>query len=72
MSQSKSKRKLWNIVVVTTERASDSRGYRRRYPRTRNYFVIRALNYLFEEFGMPEFCVEEEKTGRTRRFVAPD
>jgi hypothetical protein len=31
------------------ERLSEPRGYRRRYPRTRSYFVIRALNDLFED-----------------------
>jgi hypothetical protein len=54
------------------ERSSEPLGFRRRYPVTRSYYVVAALNHLFEEFGMPEFCVEEKETGRTRRFVAPD
>ena len=53
------------------ERSSEPLGFRRRYPKTRSYYVIAALNLLFEEFGMPEFRVEEKVIGHTRRFVAP-
>ena len=51
------------------ERSRAPRGFRRRYPRTRNYYVIEGLNYVFEQYGIPEFCVEEElRPGRVRRF----
>jgi hypothetical protein len=52
---------------------SEHLGYRRRYPKTKNFFVVQALNRLFEENGMPEFCVQEAEPmpGRVRRFVAP-
>jgi hypothetical protein len=54
------------------ERSSEPFGFRRRYPKTKNYFVVRALNYLFQEHGLSQFCVEEAKPapGRVRRFVA--
>ena len=39
--------------------ASQPLGHRRRYPKTKNFFVVQALNNLFEESGMPEFCVQE-------------
>jgi hypothetical protein len=53
--------------------ATEPLGYRRRYPKTKNFFVVQALNHLFEENEMPEFCVEEAEPapGRVRRFVAP-
>ena len=53
------------------ERSSEPFGFRRRYPKTKNYFVVRALNYLFQEHGLSQFCVEEAKPapGRVRRFV---
>jgi hypothetical protein len=55
------------------ERRSEPYGFRRRYPKTKNYFVVKALNYLFQEQGLSQFCVEEAKTvcGRVRRFVIP-
>lgn len=54
-----------------TDRSSEPYGLRRRYPKTKNYFVVSALNYLFQEHGLPQFCVEEAKPvrGRVRRFV---
>jgi len=60
--------------VAERERAecrSEPYGFRRRYPKTKNYFVIKALNYLFQEAGLAQFCVEEAKPvrGRVRRFV---
>ena len=52
------------------ERSSEAYGCRRRYPKTNNYLVIKALNYLFQEHGLTQFCVEEAKpvAGRVRRF----
>ena len=40
-------------------RAFAELGHRRRYPKTRNYYIVAALNALFAEYGMAEFCVEE-------------
>jgi hypothetical protein len=56
-----------------SERHRAPRGLQRRRPRTKNFFVIEGLNYVFEHYGMPEFCVQEAATvpGRVRRFVAP-
>jgi hypothetical protein len=64
------------ISRATEERqlaASEPLGHRRRYPKTKNFFVVQALNRLFEENGMQEFCVKEAEPvpGRVRRFVAP-
>ena len=55
------------------ERSSAPRGFRRRYPRTKNFYVLKGLNYVFEEFGLSEFCVQEAEPTprRVRRFVAP-
>ena len=55
------------------ERSSAPRGFQRRYPKTKNFYVLKSLNYVFEEFGLPEFCVQEAEvaSGRVRRFVAP-
>ena len=55
------------------ERSRAPRGFRRRYPKTKNYFVVKALNYLLEENGLSQFCVEETEAtpGRVCRFVAP-
>jgi hypothetical protein len=36
--------------------------FRRRYPKTRNFHVIRALNYLLQEHGLSQFSVEETRT----------
>jgi hypothetical protein len=53
------------------ERSSEPHGFRRRYPKTKNYFVVKALNHLFQEHGLSQFCVEQAKPvpGRVRRFV---
>jgi hypothetical protein len=55
------------------ERSRAPRGFRRRYPKTKNYFVVKALNYLLKENGLSQFCVEETEAtpGRVCRFVAP-
>jgi hypothetical protein len=37
------------------------RGYRRRYPKTRNYYVLMGLNALFVEYGLSEFVVTQEE-----------
>jgi hypothetical protein len=68
--------RLLAITCAAGERqlaTSETLGYRRRYPRTKSFFVVQALNHLFEENGMPEFCVQEAvpAPGRVRRFVAP-
>jgi len=55
------------------ERSSEPYGFRRRYPRTKSYFVVKALNYLLQEHGLHEFCVPERElvSGRVRRFAVP-
>ena len=55
------------------ERTSEPHGFRRRYPKTKNYFVVKALNYLLQEHGLSQFCVEEVELepGRVRRFAIP-
>ena len=42
------------------------------YPRTKNFYVVWALNQLFEQLGFGEFCVPEQNPAgrRVRRFVA--
>jgi hypothetical protein len=54
-----------------TLRSEEPHGFQRRYPKTKNYFVVKALNYLFQEYGLAQFCVEEAKPlpRRVRRFV---
>jgi hypothetical protein len=42
-----------------TLRSEEPHGFRRRNPKTRNFHVIRALNYLLQERGLSQFCVEE-------------
>jgi len=55
------------------ERSSEPYGFRRRYPKIRNYFVVMALNYLLQEHGLSQFCVGEAGPvpGRVRRFAVP-
>ena len=55
------------------ERSSEPYGFRRRYPKTRNYFVTKALNDLLQEHGLGQFCVSEGDPvpGRVRRFAVP-
>jgi hypothetical protein len=54
------------------ERRHAPHGRRRRYPRTRNFFVTEALNALLAEYDLSQFCVieEDEKSSprRVRRF----
>jgi hypothetical protein len=54
------------------ERRNAPRGRRRRYPRTRNFFVTEALNALLAEYDLSQFCVveedEESSPRRVRRF----
>ena len=54
-----------------TLRPEELHGFRRRYTKTRNFYVIMALNYLFQEHGLSQFCVEEAERGRrqVRRFA---
>ena len=54
-----------------TLRSEELHGFRRRYPKTRNFHVIRALNDLLQEHGLSQFCVEETEPfpGRVRRFA---
>jgi hypothetical protein len=53
------------------ERSDEPYGFRRRYPKTKNYFVVQALNCLLKEHGLSQFCVEESEPvpGRVRRFA---
>jgi hypothetical protein len=56
------------------ERVREPRGQRRRYPRTKNFYVAEALNALLADYGLSQFCVDEEdeesSPRRVRRFVA--
>jgi hypothetical protein len=54
-------------------RSGQPYGFQRRYPKTRNYWVVTAVNYLLEEHGLSQFCVEEAEPvpGRVRRFAIP-
>ena len=62
------------ITFAQEQQHSDWPGERRRYPKTRNYFVAAALNDLFKKLGFEQFCVEEQEPAgrRVRRFVAPN
>src|SRR5258708_30535033 len=53
------------------ERSSEPYGFRRRYPKTKNYLVVKALKYLLHEHGLSQFCVEEADPipGPVRRFA---
>ncbi len=54
------------------ERRNAPRGQRRRYPRTKNFYVTKALNALLADYGLSQFCVDEEdeesSPRRVRRF----
>jgi hypothetical protein len=54
------------------ERRNAPQGQRRRYPRTRNFYVTEALNALLAEYDLSQFCVIEEdqesSPRRVRRF----
>jgi len=54
------------------ERHNAPRGQRRRYPRTKNFYVTEALNALLADYGLGQFCVDEEdeesSPRRVRRF----
>jgi hypothetical protein len=54
-----------------SQRAQEPRGQRRRYPKSKNFYVTLALNSLLQEYGLSQFCVEEAEVspGHTRRFV---
>jgi hypothetical protein len=55
------------------QRRNAPRGQRRRYPRTKNFYVVEAINALLADRGLGQFCVLEEDEGssprRVRRFV---
>jgi hypothetical protein len=55
------------------ERSDEPHGFQRRYSKTKNFFVVKALNCLLEEHGLSQFCVEEvePEPGRVRRFAVP-
>jgi hypothetical protein len=55
------------------KRSSEPHEFRRRYPKTKNYWIVTALNYLLQKHGLSQFCVEEAgpAPGRVRRFVVP-
>jgi hypothetical protein len=42
------------------ERRNAPQGRRRRYPRTKNFYVTEALNALLADYGLSQFCVDEE------------
>ncbi len=56
----------------SAERRNAPRGQRRRYPRTKNFYVTEALNALLADYGLSQFCVDEEdeesSPRRVRRF----
>jgi hypothetical protein len=62
------------IQLAHEQQNSDWPSERRRYARTKNFYIVWALNLLFERLGFQEFCVEEQKPTdrRVRRFVAPN
>ena len=41
------------------ERLDEPRGLRRRYPKTKNFYVTEALNSLLADHGLGQFCVAE-------------
>jgi hypothetical protein len=51
----------------------EPRGPRRCYPKTKNFYVVEALNSLLAGYGLSRFCVPEAETapGRVGRFGAP-
>jgi len=55
------------------ERLDEPRGFRRCYPKTKNFYVTEALNSLLADYGLSQFCVTEAEPvrGRVRRFVVP-
>jgi hypothetical protein len=55
------------------ERSDEPQGFRRRYPKTKNFYVTEALNSLLADYGLAQFCVSEAEpaAGRVRRFVVP-
>ena len=55
------------------ERSSQPRGLRRRYPKTKNFYVTEALNSLLADYGLSQFCVAEAEPVRcrVRRFAVP-
>ena len=62
------------IQFAQEQQYSDWPGERRRYPKSKNYYVLSAVNALFKRLGFERFCVEEQKPQgrRVRRFVAPN
>jgi hypothetical protein len=62
------------IELAHEQQNSDWPQERGRYPRTKNYYVVWALNELFKKLGFSGFCVEEQRPierRHVRRFVAP-
>jgi hypothetical protein len=53
------------------KRLQQPHGQRRKYPRTKNFFVIEALNELLKKHGLSQFRVLEQpvQNGRVRRFT---
>ncbi len=60
------------LMLVDDRRWTDARAGVR-YPKTKNYYVVDALNDYFRKFGLEEFCVLEDEAAppRVRRFVVP-
>jgi hypothetical protein len=61
------------INYAQDQQHSDWPGEHLKYPQTRNFYLVEALNQYFTMLNMREFCVQEgEPTPRrVRRFVAP-
>jgi len=60
--------------LTESERSAwEARGFRRRYPKTKNFYVTEALNSLLADYGLSQFCVPEGEPvrGRVRRFAVP-
>lgn len=54
---------------IRAQRRNTPQGRRRRYPRTKNFYVTEALNALLAENGLSQFCVVEEDEGSSPRRV---
>jgi hypothetical protein len=61
------------ITLAQQQRGSEWPRERARYPKTKNFHIIAALNDYLEKMGFPEFRVAEAEQvpGKIRRFIAP-
>jgi hypothetical protein len=64
--------RVLTIQLAREQENSNWAAERCRYPRTKNFYIVWALNQLFEQLGFGEFCVPEQNPAgrRVRRFVA--